>query len=101
MTFAKNLDYEDIYRWCAGVKVELVERDIDNNLTWSDLAKKAAGMGYSVVVISVNVEELKVIEWLKESKFKKSPVFRNHYHGGRKTLLYMKQVTKTTFEKYY
>lgn len=101
MTLAKDLDYDDIAGWCAGCKVGLVEGDIGNNLIWSDLANKAAGMGCSVVVVSVNVEELKVIEWLKENKFKKSPVFKNHYHGGRKTLLYMKQVTKTTFEKYY
>lgn len=101
MTLANNLDYEGIYGWCAGVKVRLIAKNIDNNLTWLDMAKRAAGLGYSVVVVSVNVEELKVIEWLKENKFKKSPMFQNHHHGGRKTLLYMKQVPKTTFEKYY
>ena len=101
MTLAKDLDLDDVPGWCAGCKVSIVGTDISNNLTWLDLAKRAAGRGYSVVVVSVNVEELKVIEWLKENKFKKSPMFNNHYHGGRKTLLYMKQVTKATFERYY
>ena len=101
MTLAKDLDLDDVPGWCAGCKVGIVARDIANNLTWIDLARRAAGFGYSIVVVSVNVEELKVIEWLEANKFKKSPMFQNHYHGGRKTLLYMKQVTKTTFEKYY
>lgn len=102
MTLARSLEYEEIYGWCAGVKVGLTERDIAPSLKWLDMAKRAAGdFGCSVVVVSVNVEELKVIEWLERNKFKKSPMFNNHYHGGRKTLLYMKQVTKATFEKYY
>lgn len=102
MTLAIKLEYEAFYGWCAGVKIGLVERDIEPNLKWTEIAKRAArDFGCSVVVVSVNVEELKVIEWLKENKFKKSTMFQNHFHGGRKTLLYMKQVTKTAFEKYY
>lgn len=101
MTKASDLEFEEIYRWCAGEKVSITERDIDPDLKWVDIARGVAKRGGCVAVVSVNVNEIKVIKWLEENKFKASPMFNNHHHGGRKTLLYMKQVTKRTFEKYY
>lgn len=101
MTRASELDYYSIPGWCAGIKVSLCDEDIDYLLTWSGIVREIASTGGCVAVVSVNCEELKVIEWLEKNKFHKTPEFRNHQHGGRKTFLYMKQVTKSAFEKYY
>lgn len=68
MTRASNLDYDSIPGWCAGVKVSLGDEDIDHLLTWSGIAREVAGYSGCVAVVSVNCEELKVIEWLEKEQ---------------------------------
>jgi len=101
MTQASNLYIYEVEGWCAGGKVSITNNDIGPDLKWTGIARRVAEIGGCVAIVSVNVEEVEVIKWLEDNKFQKSPEFRNYHHGGRKTLLYMKQVTKTTFEKYY
>lgn len=86
--------------WCAGMFVHGLREGNILEVDPEILEEEAAERGCSVVVVSVNVREEKVIEWCKDNKFKKSPMFMNYNHGDRKTFLYMKQVRKSVFNKY-
>lgn len=96
-----NFDYEEIPGWCAGIKVSDVNRDSIHKTTFQDiLAYTLYKERYSCVVISANEAETEVLEWLKKEKFRRGPMVKNYIHGGRKTWLFFRNVTKRDFDKH-
>lgn len=99
--FYEGFSLRDIPRWCAGCKISDVTEDSIDDLNLKDMIISAIkDSGFSVITISVNESETKVIEWLKNNKFKRGPVCRNYGHGGRKTYLYFYQISKKDWKKY-
>lgn len=94
-----SLDYRitisEIDSWCAAAKVSGINRETIKGLTLKDLVKAAnADVGAnSCLCITVNDEEVEVIEWLNKKKFVKGPDIKNWCHGGRNTCMYFKQLS--------
>lgn len=83
--------------WCAGAKVSLCEGDI-KHANLSDMIEQVVErIEASVIIISVNEDEEKVIDWCKANKFKKGPFLKNWGHSGRRTYLYFYQINKATY----
>lgn len=101
---AVQIDYWDVAGWCAGCKVHRVNDNTVSHPTFPSLKqmmeKACSDIVASVLVISVNEEEVRTLAWLKKNKFRKGPVVKNWNHGGRKTMLYFKQIPKSIYEEY-
>jgi hypothetical protein len=93
------LDFEEVPLWCAGIKLSVTEENVDT-FSWGEIIKELSWYRPSCVVVSVNEQETRVIEWCKENKFRKGPTIKNWLHDGRKTYLFFKQITKKDFMKY-
>lgn len=90
------LSYEEIPGWCAGCKVSGVTSHYLKDKTFPSveemMTQAVKQENASVIVVSVNADELPVLVWLKANKFRKGATMRNYLHGGRKTWLYQKQI---------
>ena len=89
------LSYWEIPGWCAGCKVcGVTSRNVKDKEFPSieDIMIQAVKLeNASVIVVSVNEQEVPVLAWLKANKFRKGATM-NYLHGGRKTWLYQKQI---------
>lgn len=105
MLNSDNID--EMPGWCAGIKVTGLADVVRRKLTLSRFFSEVLNLAQqfrgecSVIVVSVNEEELDQIAWLKENKFKKCPWFKNYIHGDRRTCLYMKQIPKKLYKEYF
>lgn len=101
MTIHYAIEFEDMPSWCAGTKVSGLYNYSIVGLTNKDLINAAFDACGSVacLVASVNVEEVKVIAWLKKNGWKQGPLIKNWGHDGRGTRLYFKQVTKARYNR--
>lgn len=95
----KWFNVNDIPGWCAGGKLSgILDEDIPkiNHKTLMEFMKRSCP-GASVFVISVNEKEVALIEFLTKNKWIAGPWLKNHGHGGRKTCLFFKQITKASW----
>ena len=93
-----NLWYWYVDSWCATTFVSGITETSIKHPNFPSLDKIIDEMFEDnetpVLGVTVNEDELSVIEWLKENKFKKGPLVRNWGHGGRKTQAWFYQIPK-------
>lgn len=97
------LTYYDIEGWCAGCKVSGIT---DTSLSHKNfpsletiLHSAVEQCDASVICVSVNENEEKVLKWLKDNKFRRGPVVKNFIHNGHKTWMYFKQIPKKVYNE--
>lgn len=96
---ANFIRIDEIEGWCPAAKISgLSDRHIPI-MSHRRLIKlvQITDPAASVVVASVNEEETETISFLKKNGWKEGPWINNWGHGGRKTCLYFKQLTKASF----
>lgn len=97
------LYYESVNSWCAGINVSGVTDSAVSHPSFPSVEKMmeqgVVEVEGSVLLITVNVEEKRVLEWLKANKFRKGPMMKNWGHGGRQTLCYFKQIPRKLWRK--
>ena len=101
MAIHEDIDFEDIPRWCAGVKISGLNEESIQRLTNKNLIDSVFDQygQTSCLVASVNITEKDVIKWLIDNKWTPGPKVSNWNHGGRKTLLYFKQITRARYNR--
>lgn len=101
MAVDKQIRFNDIPYWCAATKVSGLNTYTVQGLKQSELVTAAfnANGAAACLCASVNEEETVVITWLEKNKWIPGPWVKNHNHGGRKTAMYFKQVSKTRYER--
>lgn len=93
--------FEDVPHWCAATKVSGLTSLTVKGLTNAELVTAAfnANGAAACLCASVNEKETEVIEWLEKNKWIPGPWVKNYNHGGRKTAMYFKQVSKARYER--
>lgn len=101
MAVDKYIKFSDIPYWCAATKVSGLNDYTVKGLKQSELVTAAfdANGAAACLCASVNEKEIEVIAWLEKNKWTPGPWVKNHGHGGRKTAMYFKQVSKTRYER--
>lgn len=101
MAIHYNIEFADIPYWCAATKVSGLNEYSVAGLKQSELVTAAfnAKGAAACLCASVNEKETEVIEWLEKNKWIPGPWVKNHNHGGRKTAMYFKQVSKARYER--
>lgn len=85
--------FNKIPGWCAGVKVSgFGNNNLPKSLTDLFEAHKKRRRTQSVICITTNNMEDKLIKWLKDNGFTPSPVFQNYNHAKRGTQMWFIQV---------
>lgn len=95
------ISVDEIAGWCPAAKISGLTDDYIQNMSHRTLIKfvQIVEPSASVVVASVNEEETETLSFLKKNGWEKGPWINNWGHGGRKTCLYFKQLTKASFIK--
>lgn len=101
MAVHRNISFADIPYWCAATKVSGLNSLTVRGLTNAELVTAAfnANGAAACLCASVNEEEITVITWLEKNKWIPGPWVKNYNHGGRKTAMYFKQVSKERYER--
>lgn len=93
-----NLWYYAVDNWCAATVVSGITETSITHPAFPSLEKiideAFDEFEAPVLMVTTNVDEVNVIEWLKKNKFKKGPLVRNWGHGGRKTQAWFYQIPK-------
>lgn len=101
MAINYSISFADIPFWCAATKVSGLNSLTVKGLTNAELVTAAfdANGAAACLCASVNEKETEVIAWLEKNKWTPGPWVKNHNHGGRKTAMYFKQVSKARYER--
>lgn len=98
------LTHDAIEGWCAACKVSGITETALTHKNFPSIEtimkNSVIDVEASVIVVSVNEEEHRVLEWLKVNKFRKGPVVKSWRYGGRKTWLFFKNIPKRIYDRY-
>ena len=95
------MDFEEYPGWCQGVIIGNVTWfSVKNLKTDKKLLNGIAKIGGCLGIITVNEEEVKVINFLEKHGWKSSDHWPNYIHNGRKTWMYTKMISEELFHKY-